>query len=142
LALHFGFSLVAVAGVFLVMRVIDESQAGSHTSGPTPSIEFRIATWLSVLAVYIVAYSAAYMKHVDAVEDGCRTWPLCNGQVVPELGGDDGVVFMHRLAALAGTLLIAGIAVVAWRHRETRPDLANTSLLALWLVLAQIIAGM
>jgi cytochrome c oxidase assembly protein subunit 15 len=142
LAMHFGFSLVAVAGVFLVMRVIDESQAGSRTIRPIPTREFRIATWLSVVAVYVVAYSGAYMKHVDAVDDGCRTWPLCNGQVVPELGGDDGVVFMHRLAALAGTFLIAGIAWIAWRHRQSRPDLANTSLLALWLVLAQIIAGM
>ena len=34
LALHFGFSLVAVAGVFLVMRVIDEQSPGRYVEKP------------------------------------------------------------------------------------------------------------
>jgi len=142
LALHFGFSLVAVAGVFLVMRVVDESQSGQRVEKPSPSVGFRVAAWTSVLAVYVVAYSGAYMKHTDAVDDGCRTWPLCNGQVYPGFSGEDGTVFMHRLAALGGTILIAGIAWMAWRNRAARPDLYNVAMLALLLVLAQIIAGM
>jgi cytochrome c oxidase assembly protein subunit 15 len=142
LALHFGFSLVAVAGVFLVMRVIDEYQAGVRMEKPAPRTGFKVAAWSSVVAVYVVAYSGAYMKHTDAVDNGCRTWPLCNGQVYPGFSGDDGIVFMHRLAALGGTILIAAIAWMAWRNRESRPDLANVGVLALFLVLAQIIAGM
>ena len=142
LALHFGFSLVAVAGVFLVMRVVDESQQEKQIQKSTPSLGFRVAAWSSVVAVYIVAYSGAYMKHTDAVDNGCRTWPLCDGSVWPGFSGDDGTVFMHRLAALGGSLLIAGIAWLAWRNRVVRPDLSNVTLLAFWLVLAQIIVGM
>ena len=72
LALHFGFSLVAVAGVFLVMRVIDEQQFGrAPQKSPAPT-HFTIALWFSVLFVYAVAYSGAYIKHAEA-EDACRT---------------------------------------------------------------------
>ena len=37
LALHFGFSLVAVAGVFLVMRVIDEQSSGRYVAETCPT---------------------------------------------------------------------------------------------------------
>ena len=76
LALHFGFSLVAVAGVFLVMRVIDEQSSGRYRQKPSPPRAFTIMIWASVVAVYLVAYSGAYIKHAHA-EDGCRSWPLC-----------------------------------------------------------------
>jgi len=141
LALHFGFSLVAVAGVFLVMRVIAEERVPKGRQKPAPSQLYRIAAWSSIVTVYVVAYSGAYMKHVD-VEDGCQTWPLCNGQVVPGFSGADGVIFMHRLASLGAMLLISGIAFLAWRDRSIRPDLFNVSMLALLLVVAQAIAGM
>ena len=111
LALHFGFSLVAVAGVFLVMRVIDEQSNGRYGEKPPAPPILKALFWMSVVVVYVVAYSGAYIKHAKA-EDGCRSWPLCDGQVWPGLSGDNGVIFMHRLAATGSVLLMIGIAVL------------------------------
>jgi cytochrome c oxidase assembly protein subunit 15 len=140
LALHFGFSLVAVAGVFLVMRVIDEQQDRQRKPKPPAPMHLAALLWISVVVVYVVAYSGAYIKHAQA-EDACRTWPLCDGQVWPGLSGSDGVVFMHRLAALGSVLLIAGIALLAYRLRHVRPDLHNLTLLALLVVVSQAVVG-
>lgn len=140
LALHFGFSLVAVAGVFLVMRVVDEQQDSHRPPKPVAPRRLTFLLWLSVAVVYVVAYSGAYIKHAHA-EDSCRTWPLCDGQVWPGLSGSDGVVFMHRLAALGSVFLIGGIALLAYRARHLRPDLHNLTLLALLVVICQAIVG-
>ena len=140
LALHFGFSLVAVAGVFLVMRVIDEQTHGRARPKPPPSRLLKAFLWASVVVVYVVAYSGAYIKHAGA-EDGCRSWPLCDGQVWPGFSGDNGVIFMHRLAALSSIFLILGIAMLAHRTRTTRPDLFNISLLAVLVVISQAVVG-
>ena len=140
LALHFGFSLVAVAGVFLVMRVIDEQSSGRYRQKPSPPRAFTIMIWASVVAVYLVAYSGAYIKHAHA-EDGCRSWPLCDGQVWPGFSGDNGVIFTHRLAALGSVLLVIGIASLGWRMRESRPDLFNISMLGAMVVVCQAVVG-
>jgi cytochrome c oxidase assembly protein subunit 15 len=141
LALHFGFSLVAVAGVFLVMRVIGEQQGDRRKRKPAPPALYTYAVWASVVMVYIVAYSGAYMKHTNA-ESSCKTWPLCDGQVFPGWHGADGAVFMHRLAAFGGLIFISGIAWLGYRIRFERPDLYNVSMLSLLLVFAQALVGM
>jgi cytochrome c oxidase assembly protein subunit 15 len=140
LALHFGFSLVAVAGVFLVMRVVDEQTSHRSVARPTVPKTFTALAIASLLIVYVVAYSGAYIKHAAAAE-GCRSWPLCDGQVWPGFGGDDGVVFMHRLAALGSLFLILGIAAYAYRFRAIRPDLFNVAVLAAFVVICQAIVG-
>jgi len=140
LALHFGFSLVAVAGVFLVMRVIDDQQnRGQVIRSPAPR-HLAIIFWVSAITVYGVAYSGAYIKHANA-EDACRTWPLCDGQVWPGFSGNDGVVFAHRLAALGSIALIGGMAWLAHRSRAQRPDLVNLTFLAMLVVVCQAIVG-
>jgi cytochrome c oxidase assembly protein subunit 15 len=141
LALHFGFSLIAVAGVFLVMRVVGESGTHQPPRRPPASTMVMRANWASLLAIYIVAYSGAYMKHAGA-EQTCKTWPLCNGQIYPGFSGDDGIAFLHRLAVLGGILFIAFIAWLGYQNRRERPDLFNVSLLALVLILGQAIVGM
>ncbi len=140
LALHFGFSLVAVAGVFLVMRVIDEQQDRQWKPRPPAPKHVAALLWVSVVVVYVVAYSGAYIKHAQA-EDACRSWPLCDGQIWPGLSGSDGVVFMHRLAALGSVLLIGAIAVLTYRSRHVRPDLHNLTLLAQLVVICQAVVG-
>jgi len=140
LALHFGFSLVAVAGVFLVMRVVDEQTSHRAVARPPVPKTFTALSLLSVVTVYVVAYSGAYIKHAAAAE-GCRSWPRCDGQFWPGFGGDDGVIFMHRLAALGSMFLIVGIASYAYRFRAVRADLFNVAMLAAFVVICQAIVG-
>ena len=71
----------------------------------------------------------------------CVDWPLCNGKVFPGFSGPVGVAFAHRLAALAGALLIVGLVYWSARLREVRPDLYRASVAALILVVLQSFSG-
>jgi heme a synthase len=89
---------------------------------------------------YIVVYTGAYVRH-RGVELACKTWPLCNGQIVPNLTGEEGIVFLHRFASL---LLAAGaVWLFLWarRLRAGRPDLYWGSAAVLAGVILQALEG-
>lgn len=101
MALHFGFSLIAFASsIMLVLGVRQEErgQVNAQSSDYAPSSArvskaFRNLTWIATGYTYIVVYIGAYVSHTDSA-GGCSGWPLCNGQLVPELSGG-----RHRLSA-------------------------------------------
>lgn len=140
MALHFGISLVCLASVFLTARVIFEGDARPLDHAPLPPNRFRGLAWATLLAIVGVAYLGAYMRHSGA-ELACHTWPLCNGALFPGLSGAVGVAFGHRLAALAATGLVIGLAVWAARFRQSRPDLARVAAIGLGLILLQSLVG-
>jgi cytochrome c oxidase assembly protein subunit 15 len=50
---------------------------------------------------------------------GCgRSWPTCQGQLVPELGGATTIEFVHRSASGVMLALAAVLAVAVWRRRK------------------------
>ncbi|CCF85917.1 Cytochrome oxidase assembly (fragment) [Nitrolancea hollandica Lb] len=71
----------------------------------------------------------------------CNGWPLCNGSLIPDLTGPVAVVFIHRLAALVGMLLIGGLLVRNYRTRVERPDLYKGSIAAMFFIILQIFSG-
>ena len=141
LALHFGISLTALATVVLMWLAVREKETGSSLAAlpPAPS-SFRVATWGALLFVYLVAYSGAYVRHTNA-ELACLSWPLCNGEVVPELNGATGTQFLHRLAALGAVVTISLMTWWAAQLRRQRPDLFMLNLAALGFVLLQALSG-
>lgn len=47
---------------------------------------------------------------------GCgRSWPMCRGEVLPELGGATTVEFIHRVASGLALALVASLIVMVWR---------------------------
>jgi cytochrome c oxidase assembly protein subunit 15 len=140
LALHFGISLIAVASVYLTMRVLHGAgRATAADARPLPS-GYLWAVWGALLAVYVVAYSGAYVRHTGA-ELACATWPLCNGDVFPGFAGPEGVAFAHRLAALGSVVLVAALAVWSSRFRAARPDLYWANAAAFGLIVLQALSG-
>ncbi len=140
MALHFGISLTAFASVLLMAAVLrEEGGSERYRSLPLPP-GFAALAWCSVGFTYLVVYLGAYVRHTNA-SLACLDWPLCQGQLVPGFSGPVGAVFLHRLAALAGTLLLAALALYAARWRGQRPDLCWGSLVALGLGLAQSASG-
>ncbi len=140
MALHFGVSLTAFASVLLMAAVLCEEGRGERYRSLPPPPGFGLLAWGAVGFTYLVVYLGAYVRHSNA-SLACLDWPLCQGQLVPGFSGPVGAVFLHRLAALAGTLLLAALALYAARWRRQRPDLFWGSLVALGLVLAQSASG-
>ena len=139
LALHFGISLTALASVTLMAYVLREGPARPPRDDAAVPAAFRRAAFGTLLAITAIAYLGAYVRHSKS-SLACTTWPLCNGEVFPGFAGPEGIAFGHRLAALGGVCLIAGVWFRA-RQLPRRPDLGRVAGVALGLVLLQAAVG-
>lgn len=144
MALHFGFSLIAFASSVMLalgMRRVEKAKMplGSERL-PRVSNGFRRLVWGATIYTYIVVYIGAFVSHTDSRE-GCSGWPLCNGEVIPELGGGVGIAFMHRVAALLLLIVVAVMGHFAyWRNRDNR-EIQMLGVSATVLCLLQIFSG-
>ena len=152
MALHFGISLFAFTCTWLLYKLVKrqtEEQGGqapaaaqSGKQASAVSVPVRLYKGLVAVIVYCygVVYLGAFIRHTSS-GGACEGWPLCNGEIVPELSGSTAVAFAHRLAAL---LLFVLIAIVAFYVRKTAgasSELASIGNKALILVILQILSG-
>ena len=106
MAIHFGISLVAFAATLLLVIWCYRDKKGivENTLFPRKLMPWALA---ATIYCYVVVYLGAFIRHTESA-GGCLGWPLCNGEVVPELTGATGIAFIHRVgAAILGIVLIA-----------------------------------
>lgn len=141
LALHFGFSLLAFSGVLLLtLFVLQREKHAQLVKGPI-SKGFRNFVWGVTIYAYGVVYLGAYVRHSGA-SMGCGEWPLCQGKLIPELSGQTGIHFAHRVGAAILFLLVLSIMLYAMRHyKHVRRDIHNASMIAFILVVIQVLSG-
>lgn len=144
MALHFGFALIAFASstmLALGMRRIEKAKEPDHLiSLPRVSKSFRNLVWFTTIYTYIVVYIGAFVTHTDS-SGGCSGWPLCNGQVIPELSGGVGIAFMHRVAAAILLIVVAIMGHYAyWRNRDHR-EIQMLGIASMVLCVLQILSG-
>jgi cytochrome c oxidase assembly protein subunit 15 len=140
LATHFGISLICLAATFLLAAVLFR-KGGPDAPPPAPvSVGYRSATWALMLFTLLVVYLGAYIRHAHTYF-ACVDWPLCNGQLVPDLSGPVGMVFAHRLGALLLTLGLVALLLQTRPLRTNRPDLYRATCWALALILLQSLSG-
>jgi len=99
--------------------------------------------WTAATFTYLLIILGAIVR-ITGSGMGCgEHWPLCNGRLLPPLDVPTMIEYGHRLAAAAVSVLVAGLAGLAWWLRRgarseerDRPD--RTSYTALGLLMLQI----
>src|SRR5207249_5975998 len=102
--------------------------------------------WTAATFTYLLIILGAIVR-ITGSGMGCgEHWPLCNGRLLPPLDVPTMIEYGHRLAAAAVSVLVAGLAGLAWWLRRgarseerDRPD--RTSYTALGLLMLQILLG-
>jgi len=152
LALHFGISLFAFTCTWLLYMVAKRQsmqQTGqadiSRSTAKTPALlSLPKALFRSIIALLIycygVVYLGAYIRHTGS-GGACDGWPLCNGEIVPELTGSTAVAFAHRAAAFLLMIFIAILVFYVRKHAGSTSELASISNKALALVFLQVLSG-
>jgi cytochrome c oxidase assembly protein subunit 15 len=140
LALHFGFSLMAFALTLLLALVF--TRFGTMITGATATLTsgLRKGIWVVAIYCYAVVYLGAFVRHTDSA-GGCVGWPLCNGQVVPELSGATGIVFAHRLGAIVLFILLGWLFLSIRAKLKPQDNVYQASKWSLILVILQIFSG-
>src|SRR5690242_7822922 len=78
--------------------------------------------WLAALAtlgMWLVLVMGAAVTNTGSAQGCGRSWPLCNGQFVPEFTVETAIEYSHRaVTGIEGLLIVAlGVAMLAlWRH--------------------------
>lgn len=139
LAIHFGISIIAFAATFLLVIWMYRTRNGLPKAYAVPRSIMPRALATSIFC-YVVIYLGAYIRHTDTA-GGCEGWPLCNGQVVPDLTSAAGPVFIHRIAAIILTVMIAELYFHILKLKLEDNHLQKTSGWVLGLVLVQIWSG-
>lgn len=139
MALHFGFSLLAFAGAWLLAvwlaQVSRPPQPGrAWRDTPVPKGYARLVG-VTMVYLYALVYLGAYVAHANAGL-ACPDWPLCGAQPWP-LTGPAGVDLAHRVGALLAVLLSVALVAGARRFRHERPDVYRGAWATLLLFLAQ-----
>jgi cytochrome c oxidase assembly protein subunit 15 len=151
MATHFGISLICLAAAALLARVLSERRDDVDIDRVKPAYRppvedslltlYRRLALAGVIMSIIVAYSGAYVRHRGA-ELACTSWPTCHGGLIPSFEGLAGIHTIHRLLALAISLLLVAFIYAGLRLRLQRPDLFRASAYAMVLVLFQSLMGL
>lgn len=148
MALHFGISLLAFASTILLYIEVRRMHLPAHPSGwgLAQMREVKMGRgihnfiWLTAAYIYIVVYLGAFVRHTDS-GGGCVGWPLCNGQVIPEMTQAAAVVFAHRVAALLLLIVTLILIYTILQNPLLRRKIGRISVAIGCLMVAQILSG-
>jgi heme A synthase len=99
-----------------------------------------VATFVLILIGGVVRVSDSGLG-CGAAGSGTEGWPLCGGRALPFLEQSAVIEFSHRVAATIVTVLIAAVAVQAFRRLRDHRWLVRGAVGAALLVLAQAALG-
>ena len=114
--------LVAVL-VFLTVRAGFPARIPSGASGGGGSQRFTLLAAFTTLATFALLLFGSQVTATDSALV-FPDWPLMGGTLIPTLTEATTAHVLHRwVAALVG-VIVAAVAVIAWRIRRDRPTIA------------------
>ncbi|MBO9597835.1 MAG: heme A synthase [Cohnella sp.] len=141
LALHFGISLFAFTCTWLHYSYVKRGgrTSSADLTAPIPAKLFS-AVAAAIVYCYVVIYLGAYIRHTSS-GGACEGWPLCNGEVVPDLTGNVAVAFAHRIAALVMLVVIFLLMGFVRRAAGKGSELSSIANKTAVLVVMQVLSG-
>jgi len=124
----------------LVASLVVASVAGWNAgSGQRVRNErFELLLTVALVGAFVLILTGSYMVGLG-YGSACATWPLCNGDILPQ--GEAYLVHMaHRYVAGLVGILTAGVALWAW-YRRIGPNVGKVALALLGLLLIQTLLG-
>jgi heme A synthase len=73
---------------------------------------------------------------------GCgRSWPICDGEVIPELKGATAIEFTHRGASGIALILVIALVILVWRRTEKGHPARIGAALSLVAIVGEALIG-
>lgn len=135
---HLGLALTILALVILITyTTFNESRPIPALRAPTTG-RLAIASAVGVMGLMVIG---AYVAVAD-YSLACSGWPLCNGDVVPDLGSTSvQVIFLHRVMALVVGAVILALLFAAFKEGGRNRTLPTLAIAAVVLFGIQVVVG-
>ena len=133
-------ALMAAMVVVCVVALGWSRAGGVELSDSREQDRFPLLTLVAGLGAFGLLLTGSYVTVSDATSACGQSWPLCNGQLVPDV--NLSMTHMaHRVVALLVGILVLSVLAMAWRRRTQRPVLGSVSVIVASLFLVQVLIG-
>ena len=112
-----------------------------------PSHGYRLLARATVAATFLLIVLGGIVRVSDSglgcgkAHSGVHGWPLCRGDVVPGVSLHAVIEYCHRITAAVVVVLMASLAVLAWRRYRGYRAIVIAATAASVLVIAQALLG-
>jgi heme A synthase len=97
--------------------------------------------WFTLLFNVVVILLGALVRSTGSGAGCGRSWPVCQGEVLPELEGATRIEYIHRVASGISLVLIAVLVIWVWRTVPKGEPARTGAALALLAVVGEALIG-
>ena len=134
---HFVTGLLLILDVTVLAAGVT---AAARPSRPRVARSFARLTVATAIVVGALLLVGTYVR-ASGSQLAFTDWPLMDGRLVPALGGAATPMFLHRLLAAVGSLLVLWTAIRARVAAVRDPWIVRLTSIALALFVAQVLVG-
>ena len=118
------------------------AKPGGGTSSNLPGVTRIVRyAWITIVFNVGVILLGALVRATGSGAGCGRSWPICQGEVVPELSGATAVEFAHRAASGIALVLVAILVVWVWRRVPSGKPARTGALLSLAAIVGEALIG-
>ena len=122
------------------MHQISQNQRGPASSCPQTGTRLALGFQFLVVLTFCLIVLGALVR-ANGAGLACPDWPLCFGNLIPEIDVKVGFEYSHRLLAGSVTLIFAFLSWSAWRSSARSRTVTALLAIAAALIAVQIILG-
>jgi cytochrome c oxidase assembly protein subunit 15 len=102
--------------------------------------QFELLSLAALVALTLIVFTGAAVR-LSGSGLGCPDWPRCYGHVYPPLHTHAVIEFSNRVVSGIVGIIVVAVAVLVWRRRPFRRDLALLAMALPLGVVAQAVLG-